>query len=55
MVLVRVSGDAPQKLGRNRGDLPYTAKSSEAKVEIPDKYSCAARSFIGRFSGGHRG
>ena len=26
-----------QKLGRNRSDLPYTARYWEAKMEIPDK------------------
>jgi hypothetical protein len=29
------SGNAPQKLGRNRGDLAYPVKSSDAKTKIP--------------------
>jgi hypothetical protein len=35
MALARLSGHTPRKFGRNRGDMPYSIRSREGKMEIP--------------------
>jgi len=39
-VLVTVSGDAPPKIGRNRGDFLYTANGLKGEVAVTVAFIC---------------